>query len=145
MQTTLRRLACLCGALILSLGITACGGAQPAAGPVAEIPATLSATGNAERGKVYFEGPGTCSACHSTGTNKMVGPGLAGVMTTVGPVHDAGVTYNGNLPNGKPRTEENIAEWVRSGGQGKVGVMSPHPMSDAEIADLLAYLRTLKK
>jgi hypothetical protein len=43
-------------------------------------------------------------ACHSAGADKLVGPGLAGVMTTAGPTHTDPVNYGGNLPNGQPRT-----------------------------------------
>ncbi len=131
--------------LACAVALAACGqSTSQTAGPVADIPATLSASGDAARGKVFYEEQGGCVACHSTGTEKLVGPGLAGVMTTAGPTHTDPVDYKGNLPNGQPRTEENIAAWIRSGGEGKVGVMSGREVSDADMADLLAYLRTLK-
>lgn len=131
--------------LFVSALLVGCGG-QPAApsGPAVDIPATISASGDAAAGKEYFEGVGGCMACHSAGTDKLVGPGLAGVMTTAGPTHTDPVNYGGNLPNGQPRTEENIAAWIRAGGQGQVGVMSAREVSDADMANLLAYLRTLK-
>lgn len=130
--------------LALAMALSACGSGESSA-PAVDIPATISASGDVAKGQVYFEGEGGCVACHSTGTNKMVGPGLAGAMTTAGPTHTDPVDYNGNLPNGQPRTEENIAAWIRSGGEGKVGIMSGRPVEDADMADLLAYLRTLKK
>jgi len=134
--------------MALALVLAACGGGQggkTASAPVAELERTISANGDPEKGKLYFENDGGCMACHSTGTDKLVGPGLAGVMTTAGPVYPEGVDYKGNLPNGQPRTEENVAAWIRSGGQGQIGVMSPHEMSDENMANLLAYLHTLKR
>lgn len=127
------------------LSLAACGGGQPAAPQAAaEIPVTLSANGDAANGKLIFEGEGGCAACHSTGTDQLVGPGLAGVLSPAGVKHPSNVNYNGKLPNGKERTEENYADWIRNGGQGQIGMMSPHDLTDQQIADLLAYLRTLK-
>lgn len=136
------------GLLALMLVLSACGGGQsgPAAGaPVEPLPRTISTGGDPEKGKLYFENEGGCLACHSVGVDKLVGPGLAGVMTTAGPVYPEGVNYGGKLPNGQPRTEENIAAWIRNGGQGQIGVMSPHEMSDTDMANLLAYLHTLQR
>lgn len=124
--------------------LAACGsGGEPSA-PAVDIPATISTAGDIAKGQLFYEGEGGCIACHSITTVQQVGPGLAGAMTSVGPVHPAGVDYGGNLPNGQARTEENIAAWIRSGGEGKVGVMSGREVSDEDMADLLAYLRTLK-
>jgi cytochrome c len=136
--------ACL---MALVLALSACGGQSGPAPSAAVEPLarTISANGDPEKGKLYYENQGGCLACHSTGVDKLVGPGLAGVMTTAGPVYPDGVNYRGNLPNGQPRTEENIAAWIRSGGQGQIGVMSPHEMSDEDMANLLAYLHTLKR
>lgn len=55
-----------------------------------------------------------------------------------------GVDYNGLLPNGKERSEANIAEWICTGGTGRIGYMPTHNLTDQEMADLMAYLRTLK-
>jgi len=136
--------ACL---MALVLALSACGGQSgPAPSAAAEpLARTISANGDPEKGRLYYENQGGCLACHSTGVDKLVGPGLAGVMTTAGPVYPEGVNYRGNLPNGQPRTEENIAAWIRSGGQGQIGVMSPHEMSDEDMANLLAYLHTLQR
>lgn len=124
--------------------LAACGSGNEPSAPAVDIPATLSVSGDPARGQLFYEGEGGCIACHSITTAQQVGPGLAGAMTSVGPVHPAGVDYSGNLPNGQARTEENIAAWIRNGGEGKIGVMSGREVSDADMADLLAYLRTLK-
>lgn len=134
--------------LAFVLTLSACGGGQsgPAASASVEpLARTISANGDPDKGKIYFENDGGCLACHSTGTDKLVGPGMAGVMTTAGPIYPEGVNYGGKLPNGQPRSEENIAAWIRSGGQGQIGVMSPHEMSDEDMANLLAYLHTLQR
>lgn len=128
------------------VGLAGCGGEPSSTGPAASepIPVTLSATGESARGQVVFETHG-CMGCHTTGTDQMVGPGLAGSLSPAGPVHPAGVDYGGSLPNGQPRTEEAMAAWIRSGGQGKIGLMTPREMSDEDMADLLAYLRSLTR
>jgi cytochrome c2 len=121
--------------------VVACGGqsADPAAQEL--VPATVSTSGNSVNGEAIFQE--RCTICHNATTEQLVGPGLAGVMTKGGPVHPSGVSYAGKLPNGDERSEETIAHWITVGGMGQIGTMSPQEMSDAEMADLLAYLRTL--
>ncbi|NWF80901.1 MAG: cytochrome c [Chloroflexi bacterium] len=133
----------------LLCALVACGGGQQPAAPPAPAGETVaidadtsySARGNAENGKALFA---PCSACHHTTTEQLVGPGLAGLFSAVGPVLPAGVDYGGKLPNGKERTETNIAAWIREGGQGQIGLMTPNNLNDQQMADLMAYLRTLK-
>jgi cytochrome c len=78
-----------------------------------------------------------------------VGPGLAGLFEPGGPTLPANVDYGGNLPNGQPITGENVSAWIRSGGQGQIGVMPANGnipnLTDADLADLLAYLASLEK
>lgn len=116
-----------------------------AALPAGDVPRTLSAQGDPATGKLVFENQGGCVACHRTDTQQLVGPGLAGVTTAAGPLYPAGVDYSGKLPNSQPRTEEQSATWIRQDGQGKIGVMEPRELSDADMAHLLAYLRTLTR
>jgi Cytochrome c. len=66
------------------------------------------------------------------------------LFSAEGPVLPKGVDYEGLLPNGKERSEANIAEWIRVGGTGRIGYMPPHDLTDQQMADLMAYLRTLK-
>lgn len=134
---------------LLLIGLlTACGGNQQtsSSAPVTELPAvltdtSLSSKGDPKRGKELF---GPCAACHTTSKEMLVGPGLAGLFSASGPVLPKGVDYNGMLPNGKERSEANVAEWIRTGGTGRIGYMPSHDLTDQEMADLLAYLRTLK-
>lgn len=121
----------------LCLVTAACGqaSAAPASGPTAR---TLSASGDTAAGKLVFENAGGCAACHATMTDQLVGPGLAGVMDQAGPAHATSVSYVGRLPNGQPRTEEQLAAWMRSGGSGGIGSMLGRGPDDAAMADLLA-------
>jgi cytochrome c len=127
------------GTVILS----ACGGSSASAPAGPDIPATLSAKGDAKKGEVAFTAQG-CNGCHALTSEKLVGPGLAGIFSANGPKLPDGVDYKGKLSNGQDRTDENVAAWIRSGGEGKIGLMAPHEISDTDMADLLAYLRTLK-
>jgi cytochrome c len=102
---------------------------------------SLSVKGDPNRGKTVFA---SCAGCHSTSTNTLLGPGLAGLFSIEGPKLPDGVDYQGLLPNGKERSEANIAEWIRTGGSGSIGYMPPTPLTDEQMADLMAYLRTLE-
>ncbi|MGQ9926981.1 MAG: c-type cytochrome [Chloroflexaceae bacterium] len=129
--------------IALLLSLAACG-AQPAT----DAPATgafpadrpYSARGDAERGARLFS---ACASCHATTTEQVVGPGLAGLFDPAGPALPPDVDYGGKLPNGKERTEATIAAWIREGGIGRIGFMPPQRLNDQELADLIAYLRTL--
>ena len=128
-------------ATLIALGISACGGAS--------APAAQSSypAGDATKGQAIFQRG--CASCHATGTQKLVGPGLAGLFEPGGPTLPDGVDYGGKLGNGKPITEENVDAWIKSGGQGKIGVMPAKgvapDITDRDVVDLIAYLKTLKK
>lgn len=109
----------------------------------ASAPPTLSRTGDASRGRQIFIAE-QCPMCHTITQDKLVGPGLAGLFSEHGPTLPVGIDYRGMLPNGRPRTDEHVSDWIRVGGSGKIGFMLGHSLTDAEMADLLAYLRTLK-
>jgi len=139
-----RRLTTVLVMCVVSL-LAACGN-QPAvpADANALIPVSLSQAGDAQAGALVFSQNG-CVMCHATTTQKLVGPGLAGVMTAGGPTYPDGVDYGYALPNGQPRTEETIAAWIIKGGRGQIGMMPGRRLSEQELADVLAYLRTLSK
>jgi cytochrome c len=86
-----------------------------------------------------------CAVCHTTSSAAGIGPGLAGLFAPGGPTLPAGVDYGGKLPNGTTITDENVAAWIRMGGQGQIGRMPGIPLSEQELSDLLVYLKTLEQ
>lgn len=96
------------------------------------------AGGDAAAGKTLFSQK--CSACHALGPfeQKIVGPGLKGVLHD--PAHP-------NLVNGDKATPENVAKILQNGFSGPIGVMpnqTANGITDKDIANLVAYLNTLK-
>ena len=85
------------------------------------------AGGSAQKGVELFAT--SCKFCHNTDSKeRKAGPGLAGVAA-------------GKLPSSKDASPENIVKQITEGGNG----MPPFgdKLSSAEIADLVAYMRTL--
>lgn len=105
---------------------------------VASTGAINLAGGDAAKGHELFETK--CSACHAIGpfTQKIVGPGLKGVLHD--PAHP-------NLVNGDEATPGNVAKILQNGFSGPMGTMpnqTANGLSDKNIADLVAYLNSLK-
>jgi cytochrome c oxidase subunit II len=106
--------------------------------PVASSGAVDLSAGNAAAGQATFATK--CSACHAIGPfgKVIVGPGLQGVLHD--PAHP-------NLVNGDPATPENAAKLLQSGYTGSMGQMpnaTTNGLSNADIANLVAYLNSLK-
>jgi cytochrome c oxidase subunit 2 len=98
------------------------------------------AGGDAAAGQALFAQK--CSACHNNPPTpfdqKLVGPGLLHI--TDDPAHP-------KLVSGKPPTPENIAEILQNGFTGDMGAMpnrQANGLSDKDIANLVAYLVSLK-
>jgi cytochrome c oxidase subunit 2 len=94
--------------------------------------------GSADAGKALFDQ--RCSACHNAAPfdQKKVGPGLANLT------NDAA---HPTLVDGKAPTPDDIAEILQKGFSGPIGVMpseQANGISDKDIADLVAYLVSLK-
>lgn len=141
MTISTRTLGLLALAVLLSLvALAACGGqaaTTQGGAPAAEPPAPAAGAGDADRGKELFTSAG-CAGCHSVGSDQLVGPGLAGVVAGKGP-------YGDKLPNGEPITDASLIAWIKIGGVGKIGQMpGNNTLSDQELADLVAYLKTLE-
>ncbi|QSO52218.1 cytochrome c [Alicyclobacillus curvatus] len=89
-------------------------------------PSSATLTGDATQGVKLFQQ--SCAMCHSTGTNTVVGPGLKGIMT------------KSTLPNGQAVTNDNVTNWIRTGGGGMPGFPQ---LTNQQRADIVAYLKTL--
>jgi mono/diheme cytochrome c family protein len=105
-------------------------------------PSPTPAPGDAARGEQVFTST-TCTGCHSTGTDKKVGPGLAGLFSAGGP---SGAPYGNKLANGETISDQSVHDWITNGGTGQIGTMPPKggaSLTDQDILDLVAYLKTL--
>ncbi len=94
--------------------------------------------GDAKAGQRLFAQK--CSACHAIAPfdQKVVGPGLKGVLHD--PAHP-------NLVNGQPATPANVAKILQNGYTGSMGTMpnqASNGITDKDIANLVAYLKSLK-
>ena len=104
---------------------------------VSSAPVSL-AGGDAGAGKTLFTQK--CAACHAIAPfeQKLVGPGLA--KLTDDPRHPT-------LVDGKPPTPDNVGEILENGYAGSLGAMPNRQatgLTDRDIADLVAYLASLK-
>ncbi len=87
---------------------------------------------------VYVFKTNGCAGCHATTDQTLVGPGLWGLMAGSG-------ANNGTLPNGKPINDTTVSEWIRVGGLAVGGQMPGFAgLSDQDMRDLIAYLKTLR-
>ena len=123
---------------------TAAGGAAPTATTAPDVPTATTApeptqapAGDAGNGETVFNASG-CSACHSTGTNRIIGPGLAGVFERAESrgtgqtaeeyvftaITDPGSFIVDGFPNAMPSSFGST-------------------LSEGDIQDLIAYLVTL--
>jgi len=134
----LLRYAPTLGMLVFSLGFivflisggyfTARTLAVEAGGPASEEPAVAPTPGNAENGSTLFTAQ--CSACHFADREEAkFGPGLVNLLKKQ------------TLPaSGRPATLENVKSQILKPYQSMPAFTD---FSDEEMADLLAYLRTL--
>lgn len=104
---------------VLSLGLAGCRPLPPSK-PASEF------TPQEARGATVFQVK--CARCHyPTTTSSLHGPGLQAL------------TKLKAMPSGAPPTDERLADVVLHGR----GMMPATPLSDEQLQDLLAYLRTL--
>jgi len=98
--------------------------------PVAEAPD--SAEGDAANGEALFS---NCSACHSTGDNTVVGPGLAGIYDRAG--SRTSLDADGYLVQSIREPGAYIVD-------GFAALMPAFDQwSDQDVQDVIAYLKTL--
>ncbi len=99
------------------------------AGAIALAGSSLYAQkGDAAKGKEVFE---QCSVCHNAdSTDVKIGPGLKGLFKK-----------SKMTSTGKPVTDANVLEKINEGGNGMPSYKDI--LSDADKANVLAYLKTL--
>jgi cytochrome c oxidase subunit 2 len=112
------------------------GGAHGATSNAGGIPL---ASGTVSAGQALFGQK--CSACHSTGpfSQKLVGPGLGQIFND--PAHP-------KLVDGAAPTPQDAAKIIHDGYTGDIGTMPSaqvNGLSNADIANLVAYLASLSK
>lgn len=81
----------------------------------------------------------TCAACHGAAGK---GDGVAAASLTVKPANFADAAF------WTSRTDDIVKKAIKEGGPavGKSPLMAPNPqLTDAQIAELVTYLKTLKK
>lgn len=81
----------------------------------------------------------TCSACHGAGGK---GDGVAAASLTVKPANFTDAAFWAG------KTDDVLKKAIKEGGPavGKSPLMAPNPqLSDAQITELVAYIKTLKK
>jgi mono/diheme cytochrome c family protein len=76
-----------------------------------------------EAGSQVFEQ--SCAVCHNLTAEMKVGPGLAGLFD------------KDQLPNGNPVNEENLKEWIVTGG----GAMPGLPLIEEQLEAVVAFLK----
>jgi mono/diheme cytochrome c family protein len=114
--------ACACAAVLLAPGVPARG--QSGGG---EKKNSKSAEG-AARGKTLFKG--NCVICHfEASDSKKVGPGLKGFATRT------------TLADGTKITDARIHDLIANGGKNMPPFLEV--LNDAQIRDLISYLKTL--
>ncbi|HWR54346.1 MAG TPA: cytochrome c [Bryobacteraceae bacterium] len=109
-------------------GLACAADQKPAASKGKNIAKTSAKAGDPAKGKAVFAAQ-NCNTCHSTGTDRIMGPGLKGVFSRP------------KLANGKKPSEEAISSVIDQGGNG----MPPYKdmLKSSEKTDLIAYLKTL--
>jgi mono/diheme cytochrome c family protein len=95
----------------------------PATMPAAPTSSVQATSNPAQAGMEVFSQH--CSACHNITAEAKVGPGLQGLFDLEA------------LPNGSTFSEDNLRDWIRSGG----GAMPGVSLSDQDMDILIEYLR----
>jgi cytochrome c2 len=106
--------------------------------PATATPTQAAGGGDAAHGQELFAS-NNCSACHSTGSTTLVGPGLAGVYERAA-TRVEGLTADEYITESIHDPSAYVVEGFISPSQ-----MIPFPnMPAADVADLIAYLKTLQ-
>lgn len=105
---------------------------------------SIALAGDAGKGKALFEGAGKCKTCHKLTADKLVGPGLAEVSKRIPDeawlkkwILDSQAVWDG-----KDATVEALKARAGKAGKPKTA-MKAGKLTDAEVDDVIAYLKTL--
>jgi len=114
-------------------------GAQvpPAAVPGAELPSAAEEAGPAKVGAELFQSKG-CVACHSVDGSSLVGPTMKGLFG-----HKTDLEDGTLVTADEAYLEESIRHPNAKIDKGYQPIMPELPLSDAEVKDLVAYIKSL--
>ena len=105
-----------------------------------------AAAGDAAAGKAVYDGKGGCAACHgATGA----GDGAAAAALDPKPASFAEGAFRLDTDgDGQPGSDVDLANAIKNGAAkygGNAAMPGRADFSDAEVNDLIAYIRSLKK
>lgn len=101
------------------------------------------ASADSAAGEALFNGDGKCKTCHNVTDKKKVGPGLAGILTRA---PEAWVASFLKDPAGVWKANEGYTATLKTATKAASKPNPTHktpPLTDQQIADLIAYLKTL--
>lgn len=130
-------------ALLANPALLASAGAAPAPaaaeGDAGDAVADMSDEELAAKGKELFNGAKICMSCHKAdSTDRLVGPGLKGIFGREEKMADGTV-----LTVDEAYLIESLKEPNAKVVEGYPPAMTPQTFTDAELAQLVAYLKTL--
>lgn len=101
------------------------------------------ASSDSAGGEALFNGDGKCKMCHNVTDKKKVGPGLAKIMTRA---PEAWVASFLKDPVGVWKANEGYTATLKTAVNGATKANPTHktpPLTDQQVSDLTAYLKTL--
>lgn len=115
-------------------------------GAAALVLAAPAAAGDAAAGKAVYDGKGACATCHgATGA----GDGPAAAALNPKPASFASASFRLDTDgDGQAGTDADLMNVLKNGGAkygGNAAMPGRADFSDAEISNLVAYVRSLKK
>lgn len=108
--------------------------------------APAAIAGDAANGKQVYNGKGACAGCHGAGG---AGDGAAAVAFNPKPASFVSAAFRLDTDgDGQPGTDADIANVIKNGAAkygGNAGMPGRGDFSAAELADLVAFIRSLKQ
>ena len=117
--------------------------------PLAVAACTISlpaSAGDAAAGKAVYDGKGACATCHGASG---AGDGAAAAALNPKPASfSAGAFRLDTDGDGNTGTDTDLANSIKNGGAkygGNAAMPGRPDLSDAEVSNLIAYIRSMKK